>query len=261
MLYRKIIIVIFCCYSTLALGVEQLGYRIVDKKAQDRSLWTQGLEFNNGQLYISAGLYGQSQLLRYNFDSGETDVSRRLHPRLFAEGLTVFGDKVFQLTWKEKMMLVFNKDDLEALEWFPIIGQGWGLTNNGEDLIYSDGSDSLHFLSPDTRKIHRSVKVTENGKPLNKLNELEWIDGLIWANVWQTDRIVIIDPDSGVVTASIDLTGLLPASERKSDTGVLNGIAINPHNGGIWVTGKRWPWMYRIEPIAPEKTQTPANSR
>ena len=191
----------------------------------------------------------------------DLQVERRLNPRLFGEGLTVFGEHIYQLTWRERMMLVFSRNEMKALEWYPIPGLGWGLTNNGSELIYTNGGDRLLFIDPAKRTTVRSVAVTENGRPLRQINELEWIDGKVWANVYQTDRIVIIDPDSGVVTASIDLSGLLPASERRPDTSVLNGIARNPDDGAIWVTGKYWPWLYRIELVSADDAPLAVNSR
>jgi len=261
MMSRRFILVLLLGFvSNLVWPVEQLDYRVVDKKPQDRSLWVQGLEFHGEHLYVSAGNYGESRLVRYDLDSGAARTVR-LNPRIFAEGVTVLGDRVFQLTWKNRMMLVFDRESLRSDGWFPIATQGWGLTNNGTDLIYSDGSEKLHFLSPDTHTIDHTVTVTEAGRPLRQLNELEWIDGMIWANIWQTDRIVIIDPESGEVTASIDLSGLLPTSERRAGTGVLNGIARNPRDNSIWVTGKRWPWLYRIETLSAEEAHSASDSR
>ena len=145
------------------------------------------------------------------------------------------------------VVLVYDKQGLKPLEYFRIPGEGWGMTNNGTDIIYSDGSAQLHYLSPLSRKITRSITVTENGEPLGRLNELEWIDGAIWANVWRTDRIVVIDPDSGEVTHTLDLDELFPRAERGPDPdAVLNGIARDPQSGAIWVTGKRWPWRFHI---------------
>lgn len=249
------------CLATSAQAQIQYSYQILDKKPQARDLFVQGLEIHDNQLYLSAGNYGESRLLRYHFDSGNLETMRKLHPRIFAEGITVLNGRIYQLTWRERMMLVFSKDEMKALEWFPLVGQGWGLTNNGTDLIYSDGSDQLHYLSTATKKITHSVTVTENGVAIRNINELEWIDGKIWANIWQQDRIVIIDPTTGAVSASIDLSGLLPVGDRRSTTGVLNGIARNPTDGSVWVTGKRWPWLYQIEII--EKIEHPAtgNSR
>ncbi|TDG14155.1 glutaminyl-peptide cyclotransferase [Seongchinamella unica] len=233
--------------STGAHAVETLEYRVTGKKPQERRNFIQGLEILDGKLYVSSGNYGQSRLMRYSFNDMTLEVSKQLHHRLFAEGLTVLNERVYQLTWRARMMLVFDQQSLDALEWFPISGQGWGLTNDGKQLIYSDGSDRLHFMSPTERTISRSLSVTEDGKPVYKLNELEWIEGRVWANIWQSDRIVIINPDSGDVEASLDLQGLLPTSDRRADTNVLNGIARDPADGSIWVTGKRWPWLYHIE--------------
>jgi glutamine cyclotransferase len=228
-------------------SVQQYTARVVEQKPQSRSLFVQGLEIHDGYLYVSSGNYGESRLLRYRLADGQLDASRDLVERAFAEGLTVLGDHVYQLTWQNKAMLIYRKSDLEYQRWLPLAGEGWGLTNNGKELIYSDGSAQLHFVSPENARKLRSITVTEQGRPLALLNELEWIDDKIWANVWRSDRIVIIDPASGEVTASIDLRGLLPQAEHRLGTDVLNGIARNPADGAIWVTGKRWPWLYRIE--------------
>lgn len=232
--------------------VKQYTVNVIERKPQSRANFVQGLEIRDGYLYVSAGNYGESRLLRYRLADGQVDASRDLAERLFAEGLTILGEHVYQLTWQNKAMLVYRKSDLEYQRWLPLMGEGWGLTNNGEELIYSDGSAQLHFLSPDDARRLRSITVTERGRPLALLNELEWIDGAIWANIWGSDRIVVIDPASGEVTASIDLRGLLPAQEYRPGTDVLNGIARDPADGAIWVTGKRWPWLYRIElqPVA-----------
>jgi len=248
-----------------AWSLQQYTVQVTDRKPQARENFVQGLEILDGHLYVSVGNYGESKLLRYNFADGATDVTRRLHPGIFAEGLTVFGNNVYQLTWQNRTMLVYRKSDLQFQRALPLAGEGWGLTNNGTELIYSDGSEKLFFVAPDTATILRTVTVTEQGQPVKQLNELEWIDGTIWANVWQSDRIVIIDPVSGAVTANIDLRGLLPSTEYRQGTDVLNGIARDPADGAVWVTGKRWPWMYRIELVpaidASEKQQSKMKSR
>ncbi|MEP5568923.1 MAG: glutaminyl-peptide cyclotransferase [Halioglobus sp.] len=250
----KFLLVLSSCLLLIAptLAVEQYTYNVLNKKPMERRNFAQGLEILDGKLYLSSGNYGQSRLMRYNFEDMALEESKQLSPRLFAEGLTVFGERIYQLTWRERMMLVFDKSTLQPVEWFPLVGQGWGLTNDAEQLIYSDGSDQLHFLSIETRTIGRSVSVTENGLPVHKLNELEWINGKVWANIWQTDRIVIINPETGIVESSIDLSGLLPTEDRQTNTDVLNGIARNPADDSIWVTGKRWPWLYQIE-LVPTK--------
>lgn len=258
---RRASLILLCLLLSLpAAAVEQYGYRVLERKPLDRANFVQGLEIHDGKLYVSSGNYGQSRLMRYDFASGELEVSKRLHPRLFAEGLTLFGNFIYQLTWRERLLLVFDRDTMEPLRTHPLPGEGWGLTNNGEHLIYSDGSDRLFFLDPATQQFARTVTVTENGRPLRRINELEWIDGKIWANVWQTERVVVIDPDTGVVTASIDLRDLLATSDRRGDTDVLNGIARDPVDGAIWVTGKRWPWLYRIELVSKNRPSS-AESR
>ena len=261
MLTRLALLLSLCLMAPVSNAVDQFGYRVTGKKPQDRKNWVQGLEIVDGFLYVSSGLYGRSRLLRYRFDDGSLDTGRRVHPRLFAEGLTVLGDRVYQLTWRARMALVYSRAELEGIEWFPIPGQGWGLTNNGEELIYSDGSHRLHFLSPGTRRINRSIEVNRDGAPVTHLIELEWVEGRIWANIWESDRIVIIDPASGEVTAEVDLSGLLPETERRPDTNVLNGIARDPADGSIWVTGKRWPWLYQIELVPRAKAESRKESR
>ncbi len=244
---------IVCCgllvwlLATPVAAVEQFSYRVLEQKPLAADSFVQGLQIVDGHLYLSTGLYGQSRLLRYRFEDGELLDQRHLHPRLFGEGLTVFDHRVFQLTWRARRMLVYTRQDLSPAAVFTLRGEGWGLTDNGRELIYSDGSHHLHFLDPDNGRHLRSVAVTQQGRPVAHLNELEWIDGKVWANVWQTDRIVIIDPASGEVTASVDLSGLLSPADRRRNTDVLNGIARNPADGGLWVTGKNWPWLYRIE--------------
>ncbi|MEH6568183.1 MAG: glutaminyl-peptide cyclotransferase [Halioglobus sp.] len=233
------------------------GYKITGKIPQARENFVQGLQILDGHLYMSTGNYGQSKLRRYRLSDGALQSERRVDNRLFAEGLTVLGERIYQLTWKSRLVLVYNKANLQGLEYFRIPGQGWGITTDGDKLIYSDGSHQLHYLSPETKRITHSISVTENGRPLSQINELEWIDGQIWANIWQSNRIVMIDPKSGAVSAVINLQGLLPIEERQPGTDVLNGIAWNPDDGSVWVTGKRWPWIYQIELIPPLDTKNP----
>lgn len=252
----RIVLLCLLLSSALAQAVEEFSYRVVDRLPQSRENFVQGLQIIDGQLFVSSGNYGKSRLMQYRFPEGTLLNSRKLHPRIFAEGVTVLGERVYQLTWRNRMMLVYRRDQLQPDHTFPIPGEGWGMTTDGEYLIYSDGSDQLHFLSPANERVERSLGVRENGRPLRRLNELEWVDGRVWANIWQTDRIVIIDPQSGEVTGSIDLSGLLPDSERRRGTDVLNGIARDPADGSIWVTGKRWPWLYRIE-VLPKQDQLP----
>ncbi len=265
MIKLRVLVFIVGCLPLFAWPVQQYAVKVIDRKPQPRDNFVQGLEILDGYWYVSVGNYGESRLLRYHFSDGSVDAEKHLDDTFFAEGLTVLGDSIYQLTWRNRGMLVYRKSDFEFQRWLPIKGEGWGMTNNGTELVYSDGSAQLHFLSPDNARLLRSVTVTERGRPVTLLNELEWVDGKIWANIWQSERIVIIDPVSGDVTASIDLQGLLPPTEYRPGTDVLNGIARNPSDGSIWVTGKRWPWIYRIElqPIAgiPENPHGRSNSR
>jgi len=233
------------------------SYKVIGSMEQSRESFVQGLQIVDDHLYVSTGKYGQSQLLRYKMSDGTLQDSKQLDSHLFGEGLTVLNDKIYQLTWRSKIAFVYNKEDMKGYKWYRIAGEGWGITNNGKDLIYSDGSHRLHFLSADTLVPLHSIEVTEEGEKVEMLNELEWIDGKIWANIWATDRIVIIEPKTGHVTASIDLRGLLPDNERLTDTNVLNGIAQNPADDTIWVTGKYWPKLFQIEIVPPLATATP----
>lgn len=248
---KPLALLLSLCLASASLSagdtVRQWGYRVLEQQPQPRDHFVQGLQIVDDMLYVSTGGYGSSRLLQYRFADGELIRGLRLSPRLFGEGLTVMDRHVYQLTWRARRLLVFRRDDLQLEKQFTLPGEGWGLTDNGSELIYTDSGHELIYLSPDSGEELRRVAVTEAGRPLPRLNELEWIEGRVWANIWMEDRLVIIDPQSGRVTDSIDLTGLLPEAERRRDTDVLNGIARNPQDGGIWVTGKRWPWRYRIE--------------
>jgi len=252
----RALLVIVATLPCLAWSAQHYTVRVLEKKPQTRDTFVQGLEIRDGELYVSSGLYGKSRLMRYDFAQGTLESAQPVAAEYFAEGLTVLEDRVFQLTWRNRTMLVYRKSDLHLEGSLPLPGEGWGLTNNGEELIYSDGSATLRFLAPDTARVLRSVTVVYENRPVRNLNELEWIDGAIWANVWTQDAIVIIDPGSGEVTGVIDLRGLLPLPERQWDTDVLNGIARNPADETVWVTGKNWPWLYRIE-LVPAKAGSP----
>ena len=230
--------------------VTHYDYRVISKVRFDRENFTQGLEIHQGRLYVSSGLYGRSMVRVYDFPSLELMQSVPVDPRIFAEGLTIIDDRLVLLSWRERVMLVYQLPDMTLIGQSALPGQGWGATHTGSVLWFSDGSDQLFSADLAGGGKLASVAVTLNGQPLRNLNELEWVDGEIWANVWQTDQIARIDPASGKVVGLIDLTGLLLEEDRLRDTDVLNGIAIDPQSGDIWVTGKRWPWLYQIE-LAP----------
>jgi glutamine cyclotransferase len=227
--------------------VTHYDYRVISKVRFDRENFTQGLEIHEGRLYVSSGLYGRSMVRVYDFPSLELMQSVPVDPRIFAEGLTIIDDRLVLLSWRERVMLVYQLPDMTLIGQSALPGQGWGATHTGSVLWFSDGSDRLFSADLAGGGKLASVAVTLNGQPLRNLNELEWVDGEIWANVWQSDEIARIDPDSGQVVGLIDLAGLLAEEDRLRDTDVLNGIAVDPQSGDIWATGKRWPWLYQIE--------------
>ena len=169
-----------------------------------------------------------------------------IDPRIFAEGLTVIDNRLVVLSWRERVMLVYSLPDISLLGQSTLPGQGWGATHSGSTLWFSDGSHYLYSANMSDDGTLNRLPVMLEGGPLRNLNELEWVDGEIWANVWQTDKIARIDPVTGKVVGLIDLSGLLPEEDRLRDTDVLNGIAIDPVTESIWVTGKRWPWLFEI---------------
>jgi glutamine cyclotransferase len=238
--------------------VESLDFRITGQLRHSREDFTQGLEIHEGRLLQGTGRYGASRLQAFDLQSGELLREYRLPGHYFGEGITVVGNRLVQLTWRSGKAIVYDPSTFEPLEEFTIPGQGWGLTNDGRRLIYSDGSDTLRFIEPGTWKVTGELRVHRKGNPLMYLNELEWSPGGILANVYRRDVIVRIDPESGEVTGEINLAGLLPRSEFRADTDVLNGIARDPADGSLWVTGKNWPWIYRLELL--EQDEGPGNS-
>jgi glutamine cyclotransferase len=228
--------------------VAQYTHRVVSTIRFDRQNFTQGLEIYDNRLYVSSGLYGQSAIRIYDFPSMQLVRTVPVDSRLFAEGLTIVNDHLLLLSWRERVMLIYALPDMTVVERSPLPGQGWGATHDDQALWFSDGSDQLYsrVVSDEGLGQIATLSVTMNGEPLRNLNELEWVNGLIWANLWQSDRIAQIDPETGKVVGLIHLDGLLPKEDRLRDTDVLNGIAMDPQTGQIWVTGKRWPWLFEI---------------
>ena len=228
------------------------SYEIVRQVPHDTSAFTQGLYFHDGILFESTGRYGQSQVRKLDPDTGAATMINDLPETVFGEGSARWGDKMIVLTWRSGTGFVIDQQTLETVSAFSYPGEGWGLTANDSHLIQSNGSDQLLFLDPDSFKIAKRVRVTLNGNPLRNLNELEWIEGEIWANVWQADQIVRIDPQSGHVLGVIDLTGLFPAEQRNVPLDdVLNGIAYDADTQRIFVTGKYWPSLFEIRILTP----------
>lgn len=231
----------------IAAPPRRLSYKVVGTYAHDVRAFTEGLLWYNGVLYESTGLEGHSTLRRVAFPSGRILVQRVLPPSVFAEGLSLADSRLVQLTWTDGRAVIYDRATLKPEGEFAYQGEGWGLTFDGTDFVMSNGSDVLTFRDPKTFNPKRTIRVTLNGQPLTQLNELEWIEGEIWANVWHTDQIVQIDPQSGRVKSTLDLTGLLPHDARKSGEDVLNGIAYDAARKRIFVTGKWWPKLFQIE--------------
>ena len=233
--------------------VPTYDYEVVNVFPHDPSAYTQGLVFSEGVLFESTGLEGRSSLRRVELQTGKVLQKVDVPPFYFAEGLTLFGGKLYQLTWKAEKGFVYDPRTFQKTGEFTYAGEGWGLTHDADSLILSDGSNQLRFIDPNTYQVRRSVSVTDGGRPIHSLNELEYVKGEIYANVWHENRVARIDPRTGRVTGWIDLAGLLPASERGGDTdAVLNGIAYDERGDRLFVTGKLWPKLFeiRIKPKA-----------
>jgi glutamine cyclotransferase len=225
--------------------------RVVQTFPHDAGAYTQGLAIADGQLYEGTGWLGESNLRRVDMASGSVLQQVDLPRDVFGEGIAVVGNRIIQLSWRNQTGYVYDRDSFSRLGTFSYPTEGWGLTFDGSRLIFSDGSDILRFLDTETFAEIGQVRVSAGGRPVFMLNELEYIRGAIYANVWQTDRIAIIDPATGNVCSWIDLTGLNTAP-RSSRDDVLNGIAYDADAGRVFVTGKRWPTLFEIEVSAPQ---------
>ena len=222
------------------------GYRVVRAYPHDPTAFTQGLQFVDGFLYEGTGLNGRSSIRKVKLETGEVVQKRDTARAYFGEGITVWKSELIQLTWQSNVAFVYDKTTFQPKRSFKYKGEGWGLTHDGASLIMSDGTDELRVLDPETFAERRRIKVTAAGKPLNHLNELEYMKGEILANVWTTDAVARVSPDNGQVTGYIDLQGLLTPRERAS-VDVLNGIAYDAQGDRLFVTGKLWPKVFEIK--------------
>ena len=229
-----------------ATALPLYGYTVVNTYPHDREAFTQGLQYLDGVLYEGTGLHGQSTIRKVTLETGEVLQRQALSPAHFGEGITVRGGELVQLTWQSGLAFVYDAKTFRPRRTFTYPGEGWGLTQDQAGFIMSDGTDALRFLDPATFKEKRRVRVTANAAPLRDLNELEYVRGEVFANVWMTDRIARIDPATGRVTAWIDLTGLLPERDRWHPDQVLNGIAYDEKGDRLFVTGKLWPRLFEI---------------
>ena len=222
------------------------SYSIIKTYNHDPKSYTQGLVWNGTGFYESAGGYSTSSLRQTTLE-GQVLKNIAVDPKVFAEGLAWLGGKLYQLTWTDKKAFVYNASTFKLEGTRNYQTEGWGLTTDGKDLILSDGTDQIYFLEPNTFKVIKSIKVSNAGSEIRNLNELEWIEGEIWANVWQTDLIARIDPKTGVVKAFINLAGLRPETTYNNSDSVLNGIAYDAKNKRIFVTGKLWNKLFEIK--------------
>lgn len=233
--------------ATLEPAVPTYGYQVINTYPHDPTAFTQGLVYTQEYLYEGTGRYGQSSLRKVDLESGEVLQRIELPPQYFGEGIALLNDRIYQLTWKEQRGFVYDRDTFELRQEFTYPTEGWGLTHNSQNLIMSDGSANLYFLDPVSLSEIGRVEVRDGDLPVVRLNELEYINGQIYANIWQTDWLVIIDPASGRVTGRILLAGLLKPEDMTQPVDVLNGIAYDPAHDRLFVTGKLWPKLFEIE--------------
>jgi glutamine cyclotransferase len=222
------------------------GYTVVRSFPHDHAAFTQGLIFRNGFFYEGTGLNGRSGIRKVNVETGEVLQIKAIDPQYFGEGITDWKGSLIEITWQSEVGFVYDLNTFDRIKTWSYKGEGWGLTHDDTRLIMSDGTPALRFLDPETLKETGRITVRDGGAPVERLNELEFIKGEVFANVWQTDRIARISPKDGRVTGWIDLAGLLPPSERAADA-VLNGIAYDAAGDRLFVTGKLWPRVFEIK--------------
>jgi glutamine cyclotransferase len=224
------------------------GYKVVHRYPHSTQSFTEGLFYRGGYLYESTGLEGHSAIQKVELKTGRIVQKREISPQYFGEGIVAWKDRLIELTWKSQIGFLYDLATFKPRGTFGYHGEGWALTHDGKRLIMSDGTPQLRFLDPVTQKQTGQVLVTDQGRPVGNLNELEYVDGEVYANIWLTDRIARINPATGVVTGWIDLTGILaPADRITGQTDVLNGIAYDAKAKRLFVTGKMWPAVFQIE--------------
>lgn len=245
---RRLLLLALFITSCGARGeVTIYDYTVVNSYPHNTRHFTQGLLVHDGYLYEGTGRYGESALLQMRLQDGEVIKRKALGNRYFGEGIAVAGERIYQLTWRENMVFVHDLETFDSVDSHYLPTEGWGVTFDGEHLIISDGSDRLFFYDPEGFREVRQVAVTIEGRPVHYLNELEYIDGEVWANVWTSNEIVRIDPATGDIRSVIDLRGLREQTDAGSSDAVLNGIAWDAANNSLLVTGKLWAHIFEIE--------------
>ena len=232
--------------STNSGVIPVYGYEVIHSYPHDRNAYTQGLVFEQGALYEGTGLFGGSSLRKVDLATGNVLQILQLPSQYFGEGMTICGDKIVQLTWRSNVGFVYDKESFELLRQFYYSTEGWGITYDGKRLVMSDGTFRLYFMAADTFQVTGSIEVYDEQGPVTRLNELEYIGGEIYANVWQTDRIARIAPETGKVTGWIELKGLLNTEPYSEPVDTLNGIAYDSENDRLFVTGKLWPRLFEV---------------
>jgi len=224
-----------------------LGYKILATKPHDKECYTQGLEFSGNRLFESSGGYGSSTVREVNPATGEVIRRRPMAKNVFAEGITILNNELWILTWKEKTAYVFEPDTFKFLRTHTYDSEGWGLTHDGKQLIMSDGTSTLRFMDPRDFSVKKSIQVKDGGREIDQLNELEYVNGEIYANIYMADRIARISADSGKVTGWLDLSALRRQLAKPNRAEALNGIARDPATGHFLISGKLWPESFEIE--------------
>jgi glutamine cyclotransferase len=236
--------------ATPSASTEQIpiyGYEVVNTFPHDPGAFTQGLIFQDGALIESTGLERYSTLRRVELQTGKVLQKVDVPPFYFAEGMTLFAGKIYQLTWKGEKGFIYDPRTFQKTGEFNYTGEGWGLTHDADSLILSDGSEQIRFIDPNGYRVKRTISVTDHGRPVEEINELEYVRGEIYANVWHQNRVARIDPQTGRVTSWIDLSGLLKPGDVSDEEAVLNGIAYDEQSDRLFVTGKRWPKLFEIK--------------
>jgi glutamine cyclotransferase len=244
---RRITLIFVLCTAALPLAFAADTYKVIHTYPHDEQAFTQGLIFVDGQLYESTGLNGHSTLRMDDLETGKVLQHIDVPAQYFAEGLTNWHSNLVQLTWKAHTAFVYDRFSFRLLKILHYDGEGWGLTQDGKNLILSDGSATLRFLNPETFQVVRRINVTDQGQPVKELNELEYIHGQIYANVWYSNKIARISPQTGKVLGWIDLSDLVSSLGLQNQDAVLNGIAYDNQHDRLFITGKLWPKLFEIK--------------
>ena len=236
-----------------AAPTPEYTYQVIRQFPHDSAAFTQGLEYHDGFLYEGTGLNGRSSLRKERLDTGQVIRQIDLPQEFFGEGITILGSRILQLTWQSQVGFVYNLSDFHQISRFSYPGEGWGLANNGREVFLSDGTAAIRVLDPATLHETRRIQVHDGSLPVDQLNELEWVEGELFANIWQTDRIARINPRTGAVAGWIDFAGLLGPMYRRESGAVLNGIAYDAPHKRLFVTGKLWPGIFEVRLVAKKR--------